>query len=136
MNTYLDIVVQRFYELNNNTFGYFKIYNKLFFTVEDTTKILPSGEYDCKIVKSSTNKSIGLDFCYGIIENIPNRDGFRFMHIANTHKDVDGCLGGGLVCDISLGMILKSKEAIRLFYGLLKEKIDLKPIHICICGEE
>jgi hypothetical protein len=132
MKTFLDITIARFFEKDNNTFGMFIVYNTLFFTVEDTAKILPVGEYDCHLVKSTTNLKAGLGFCYAINENIRDRGAFRFMHIGNTHKDVDGCLAGGLIYNAKLNMIQKSKEAVILFYDLLDKKIGLNPVHISI----
>lgn len=125
----VNITLHRIYQQGNNTFGYFVIYDTLFFTVEDTAKIIPANEYYCYLVdKRKSNLSAGLDCVYLIDDNIPDRDALLFMHVANSHKNVDGCIGGGLVIDRHRNIILYSIDAIKLFYGLLSKNHGLNPI--------
>src|SRR4030042_3475736 len=134
----IEHVVRRVRKTKDETIGIFIFDDRPIWTLEDPDKnnapnisCIPSGGYECEIVKSSVNLSIGFDVAYAII-GVTGRSLIRFMHPAYDEDDVEGCIAGGLKVDLKAGAILDSRIACKLFYNRMQELTGLNPFMLKI----
>ena len=134
---FLHISLFRWYPHRLTTIGIFSVFGETFYTAEDTRLILPAGVYYCYLRDgATTNRSAGLKVVYSIEEDIADRSAFQFMHVGNTHENVDGCVAGGIGFNLKVPSIVDSVKAIKKFYKLLDEKIGLNPIRLKIIEDK
>lgn len=125
------ITLERTYN-ENETFGVMKLpTGEILQTIELPNKnnqqrvsCIPEGEYILKLRESPiVRKTSKGKYLRGWeVTDVPNRT-FIMIHIANTTKDILGCIGVGMVRGMLAGTpaVLRSSEAFNIFMKALTE---------------
>jgi hypothetical protein len=100
-----------FGELLGDEFTSFQTVERLF----DGVPKIPSGKYKCTRFLSPH-----LGYEVFMLNDVPYHDHI-LIHIANTWKDLDGCIGIGMERNMSEDMILQSKIAFDKFMAIQKD---------------
>jgi len=136
----MKIKLTRFFDDGQTTLGTLFVKNTRYYTCELSWKnnkefisCIPTGIYDVELYTTNSKSKFYKKAL--LIKNVPNRSNI-LLHIANTHLDIEGCIGAGKDVDpniynkksneYNLGVI-NSGEAIR---EILKLHEEIKQIEI------
>lgn len=88
---------------------------------------IPEGDYKCawhessRFVQSITNVMGYRQAPLHVFNDVVARDRYILFHAGNTHLDTEGCVLLGTVVDYKGESILKSRDAVKGFYRVLKD---------------
>lgn len=102
----------------------------IYYTLEDSEKIIPAGEYDLSLHDSPTHKKV-LVRLNDVLQNGVWRT-YILIHGGNTIKDTLGCILAGRCIDISKLKISVCDKVIRGLVASVKMK-RLTNLHIYDC---
>ena len=98
----------------------------LCYTLENNSKKIKAGDYDCILKYSNKFKKLMLEI---IVEN---RNGI-LIHTGNSVKDTEGCILLGFTCTESYDYIYNSKNAFKQFWTQITNAVaKQEKIELCI----
>lgn len=82
----LIFTLERFLKTNHVVLGTLHVNGRLFYTLENLHKIIPTGKYSCDLTYSPRFHKL-----LPLVNNVSGRSGIR-IHSGNTFEDTKGCI--------------------------------------------